>query len=564
MKTNIFKSSIMALAMVASFSACTQDELGTEATTGEDALNVIAYSNDFVSSDAESRVTNTEYTTSFDEGDAIGIFVVRDGQALVSNMKMTLGSDGAWKGENNSPLYYYKDADYIAYYPYTEGLTATSESDIVKTFTEKLTADQGTAEAYRNADLMSVTVPAESVERGGNISFNMAHKMSMIELKIPVRRYTTEEGENGYNYSVPTKIDLEINDTKFTPYTFADGVYRCIVAASATEDVTVNGCFYDGDTPVYFPKATAENADPSESVTPNDGTYKCLNITYTGIPTTVIVRPIEVGDYFYEDGNIYPYGDQSDNDLSTPPSAGCVGVVFSTTTSVNDQNAGWKLGYVMALNNTGTSIVTWKNANTEDEGYDSFDIDVESKDDSFQAMIDYLDGYTSSKKITDSSNEATHPAVFAAKNYNVTIPETTSGWYLPSMGQFAAFVNNIGVTDPTKKFTAQNCSEKASSPKFDESGEDAPAVIERINATFVRVGGSLRSDMAITEKDWNLRWWGCEQTSFDTQTTNGKAWCIDMNYGTNTSNKQYAKFLFLSRDKTDNTKYNRVRPVFAF
>lgn len=564
MKTNIFKSSIMALAMVASFSACTQDELGTEATTGEDALNVIAYSNDFVSSDVESRVTNTEYTTSFDEGDAIGIFVVRDGQALVSNMKMTLGSENAWIGENNSPLYYYKDADYIAYYPYTEGLKATSESDIVKTFTEKLTADQGTAEAYRNADLMSVTVPAESVERGGNISFNMAHKMSMIELKIPVRRYTTEEGENGYNYSVPTKIDLEINDTKFTPYTFADGVYRCIVAASSETPVTVNGCFYDGNTPVYFPKATAENADPSESVTPNEGTYKCLNIKYSGISENVVVRPIEVGDYFYEDGNIYPYGNQSDNDLSTPPSAGCVGVVFSTTTSETDQENGWKLGYVMALNNTGTSAIKWKNANTADADYDSFDIDNDSKDASFQAMIDYLDGYTSSKKITDSSDEATHPAVFAAKNYNVTIPETTSGWYLPSMGQFAAFVNNIGVTDPTKKFTAQNCSEKASSPKFDESGEDAPAVIERINAIFERVGSSLRSEAAITDGGWNLRWWGCEQTSFDTTTTNGKAWCIDMNYGTNTSNKQYAKFLFLSRDKTDNTDYNRVRPVFAF
>ena len=563
MKTNIFKSSIMAIAMVASFSACTQDELGTEATTGEDALNVIAYSNDFVSSDAESRVTEDNYTTKFEENDAIGIFVVRDGQALVSNIKMTLGNDGVWKGENNSPLYYYKDADYIAYYPYTEGLTAISESDIVKTFTEKLTADQGTAEVYRNADLMSVTVPAESVERGGNISFNMAHKMSMIELKIPVRRYTTADTD-GYNYSVPTKIDLTINGNAFTPYTFADGVYRCIVAASSETPVTVKGCFYDGNTPVYFPKATAENADPSESVTPNEGTYKCLNIKYSGISENVVVRPIEVGDYFYEDGNIYPYGNQDENDLSTPPSAGCVGVVFSTTTSVNDQNAGWKLGYVMALNNTGTSAIKWKNENTADADYTSFDIEENSKDASFQAMIDYLDGYTSSKKITDSSNEATHPAVFAAKNYNVTIPETTSGWYLPSMGQFAAFVNNIGVTDPTKKFTAQNCSEKASNPKFDESGEDAPAVIERINATFVRVGGSLRSDMAITEKDWNLRWWGCEQTSFDAKTTNGKAWCIDMNYGTNTSNKQYAKFLFLSRDKTDNTKYNRVRPVFAF
>ena len=357
---------------------------------------------------------------------------------------------------------------------------------------------------------------------------------------------------------------MEINDKAVTPYTFADGVYRYIVAASSETPVTVKGRFYDGNTPVYFPKATAENADPSESVTPNEGTYKCLNIKYSGISENVVVRPIEVGDYFYEDGNIYPYGNQSDNDLSTPPSTGCVGVVFSTTTSVNDQNAGWKLGYVMALNNTGTSAIKWKNENTADADYTSFDIEENSKDASFQAMIDYLDGYTSSKKITDSSNEATHPAVFAAKNYNVTIPETTSGWYLPSMGQFAAFVNNIGVTDPTKKFTAQNCSEKASNPKFDESGEDAPAVIERINETFKRVGGSLRSEAAITDGGWNLRWWGCEQTSFDAKTTNGKAWCIDMNYGTNTSNKQYAKFLFLSRDKTDNTDYNRVRPVFAF
>ena len=447
-------------------------------------------------------------------------------------------------------------------------MTVTSESDIVKTFTEKLTADQGTAEAYRNADLMSVTVPAASVVRGGNISFNMAHKMSMIELKIPVRRYTTAQ-ENGYEYSVPTKIELEINDTKFTPYTFADGVYRCIVAASATEDITVNGCFYDGDTPVYFPKATAENADPSESVTPNEGTYKCLNIKYSGISENVVVRPIEVGDYFYEDGNIYPYGNQDENDLSTPPSAGCVGVVFSTTTSKTDQGKGWKFGYVMALNNTGTSPIKWKNANTADADYDSFDITTtsnETKDASFLKMINNLDGYTLSNEITNNSNnnETTHPAFFAAKNYNVTIPETTSGWYLPSMGQFAAFVNNIGVTDQSKAFTEKNCSEQASSPKFDENGEDAPAVIERINATFVRVGGSLRSEMAITEKEWNLRWWGCEQTSFDAKTTNVKAWCIDMNYGTNTSNNQYAKFLFLSRDKTDNTSYNRVRPVFAF
>lgn len=82
------------------------------------------------------------------------------------------------------------------------------------------------------------------------------------------------------------------------------------------------------------------------------------------------------------------------------------------------------------------------------------------------------------QKITDNSDEITHPAFFAAKNYAVSIPKTTSGWYLPSMGQLALVINNLGVTDDSKKFTAQNCSDKASDAKFDETGEDAPSAIK--------------------------------------------------------------------------------------
>ena len=134
MKTNSWKITFMALAMATAMTGCNQNnELGTPAPSSEeDVLNVVATANDFVSSDATSRVSETDYTTTFEEGDAIGVFVVRDGEALISNMKMTLGADGTtWAGENGAKLYYYKDADYIAYSPYTDGLSATSETEIV-------------------------------------------------------------------------------------------------------------------------------------------------------------------------------------------------------------------------------------------------------------------------------------------------------------------------------------------------------------------------------------------------------------------------------------------------
>lgn len=141
MKTNLWKLSCMAWAMAAIVTGCNQNnELGTPAPSGEeDVLNVVATANDFVSSDATSRIIDTNYTTTFEAGDNIGVFVVRDGEALVSNMKMTLGADGTtWAGENGAKLYYYKDADYIAYSPYTEGLSVTSEEEIITHFTTNL------------------------------------------------------------------------------------------------------------------------------------------------------------------------------------------------------------------------------------------------------------------------------------------------------------------------------------------------------------------------------------------------------------------------------------------
>lgn len=352
MKTNLWKLSCMALAMAAIVTGCNQNnELGTPASSGEeDVLNVVATANDFVSSDATSRIIDTNYTTTFGEGDAIGVFVVRDGEALISNMKMTLGADRTtWAGENGAKLYYYKDADYIAYSPYTEGLSVTSEAEIISHFTTKLqgSTGQSTLADYQAADLMTASVVAANVTRGQNITFSFAHKMSMIEIKVPIRAYKTK---GGYEYSAPLGLKVKIGDQdNFSLCTFGKettgdagsevtkGIYRCIVAPS-NKELNVEGEFQDGPVPVYFPAANGT----ALSVTPKAGSYKGIDVNYKYTDYTA-TRDLKVGDYYYADGSIWP------KELEDVLETGCVGIIYSTTVPDDVEADGYGNAMVLAL-----------------------------------------------------------------------------------------------------------------------------------------------------------------------------------------------------------------------
>lgn len=357
MKTNLWKLSCMALAMAAIVTGCNQNnELGTPAPSSEeDVLNVVATANDFVSSDATSRVSEADYTTTFEEGDAIGVFVVRDGEALISNMKMTLGADGTtWAGESGAKLYYYKDADYIAYSPYTEGLSVTSEAEIIDYFTEKLdgTNGQSTLADYQAADLMTASVAAANVTRGQNITFSFAHKMSMIEIKVPIRAYTTT---GGYEYSAPLGLKVTMAEESATGEEFSlctfgkettgdagsevtKGIYRCIVAPSDAA-LNVEGEFQDGSVPVYFPAAGGATL----SVIPEAGKYKGIDVKYT-YESYNAERDLEIGDYYYADGSIWP------NDLENAPKTGCIGIIFSTTVAEQSLiDLKYNHGYVVSI-----------------------------------------------------------------------------------------------------------------------------------------------------------------------------------------------------------------------
>lgn len=555
MKTNSWKITFMALAMATAMTGCNQNnELGTPAPSSEeDVLNVVATANDFVSSEPTSRITETNYTTTFGEGDAIGVFVVRDGEALVSNMKMTLGDNSTWAGENGAKLYYYKDADYIAYSPYTEGLSVTSEAEIISHFTTKLqgSTGQSTLADYQAADLMTASVAAAEVTRGENITFNFAHQMSMIEIKVPIRAYKTS-GETPYEYSAPLGLSVEIDDTKYALCTFGKktttenasevtkGIYRCIVAPSNTE-LNVEGEFQDGSAPVYFPVAG------TLSVTPEAGKYKGIDVNYLYDDYSGIeVRDLQVGDYYYADGSIWP------EELDNAPKTGCVGIIFSTETSAKDQAENWSHGYVVSLFDTDgiDKKYSWSTVNEDITNLNLYEKSV----DSFTSAFTDYDGYSATQAIlaAPSYSAAAYAAVNAAVTYGKEIPSLTSGWYLPSIGQVALIINNLGVangTQTSKMFTPQNAMEGLGGGKFDEKS-GAPEAMLALQQTLQKVGGEFYYYPIAENPGYGYRWW----TSSGVQGDNTKAWSIDTN--------SY-KFLLYDASKSE-TGNMHVRPVFAF
>lgn len=554
MKTNSWKITFMALAMATAMTGCNQNnELGTPAPSGEeDVLNVVATANDFVSSDATSRISETNYTTTFEEGDAIGVFVVRDGEALISNMKMTLGADRTtWAGENGAKLYYYKDADYIAYSPYTDGLSATSETEIVDYFTAKLegTTGQSTLADYQAADLMTASVAAAEVTRGKNITFKFAHQMSMIEIKVPIRAYKTR---GGYEYSAPLGLSVEIDNAEYALCTFGKettgdagsevtkGIYRCIVAPSDAA-LNVEGEFQDGSDPVYFPALGGELL----SVIPEAGKYKGIDVKYD-YGTYSAERELHVGDYYYADGSICP------GDMTNIPPNGCVGIIYSTTVPDDVEADGYGNAMVLALHDLEGKI-NWANNIASTSLTKQYATTKNTYDQVLTDLFADKNGYTYMNEIKSKADFslANYPAFYSVANSLQGLADisslSTSGWYIPTIGQMADIINAFSTLASSTYVFGTNTA-------WNVAGNDGPtisAMLELYNR-LEKVGGTWNIDRPATDGDTNksLRWW----TSSEHSAT--KALSIDMNC---------KKFVVLDRDKNTAGSNNLyIRPVFAF
>lgn len=96
-------------------------------------------------------------------------------------------------------------------------------------------------------------------------------------------------------------------------------------------------------------------------------------------------------------------------------------------------------GYAMTLKECASSSV-WS-TNVQREMGDTSPINTES------LIKNDLDGYTHTKTIRDyhySVLQNEYPAFYYATNYSVPCPTTSSGWFLPSIGQLYYILSNLG------------------------------------------------------------------------------------------------------------------------
>ena len=133
----------------------------------------------------ETRITETDYTTVFESGDLIGVFVVAgDGTVLHNNVPYE------YDGTNWTPVnvadgiysYTYGGVKYTAYYPYSDKMNdITSEDDIISKSIPL--ADQSTLENYRASDLLTGEGTVSEVNGASVITIKMQHSMALLVME---------------------------------------------------------------------------------------------------------------------------------------------------------------------------------------------------------------------------------------------------------------------------------------------------------------------------------------------------------------------------------------------
>lgn len=497
MKTNVFFKSAFVVSSLMMMVGCSQENVTEQVENNLCTMMVNVTESGFSTMNDDSRVvTSDDYKTSFEDNDQIGLFIVENETGkLLKNMALTK-SGSNWEGT----VYYYDNADYIAYYPYDAQLKeVASVADIEKYFSDnKYTDDQSTEANYRNCDLMTAVVEAENLTETSPLNLNFTHNNALVEFNIPYYSYSTEADGAGYRYSVPVDLTLELGESDtFKPYQVAVGKYRVIVPVG--ESLAFSGQFTDAklDKPVYV------NAEIKNGLAKNAGMV--YNVTYTDSPTvgTIEERPLEPGDYYYADGNIVP------NDFTAVPKENCIGVVFATTTkgeTALDGTTTCSNGYVMALvDATGnTDKVTswayyWGQNNTSITGL--YVTDNSTDNTSLSAVItdDSKSGFYNTDLIVKSGNYAGGNAyiqhavtTFGQEGYftsNYKAPEFTSGWFIPSAAQLVTLIKNLGANESgyfSYDGSNYNVTDYNGTQKiwFND-------VVERLNTKLKVVGGSF-------------------------------------------------------------------------
>lgn len=143
------------------------------------SLRMNAVLEQFAPNSPTSRTSDNGYATSFSPNDKVGIFAITsDGKISTDCNNLCMTFDGTEWGGNT--IWGIEGAKYHAYYPYRDGISASSPADVFNLW--NATSDQSTHEKYAANDLLTSDLETAS---NGTLNFSFKHQMSMIEVTLP-------------------------------------------------------------------------------------------------------------------------------------------------------------------------------------------------------------------------------------------------------------------------------------------------------------------------------------------------------------------------------------------
>lgn len=376
---------------------------------------------------AKTRAEERGYQTVFTEGDQIGLYVVKDGAVEKSNLCLTLRG-GKWTlPTNTAGIYYTSDRNFYAYYPYKDNnymkdKVSPGSNDFFETLVKgwDTETNQSTYAAYTASDLMTSQGVYNAQE--STLHFPMMHRMAMAVFKMETQACNTAiDGEIEYHPQTRLLPDLKIGSNGVTYHSIDHRYLVNPAKVSAPIEISYS---YTGES---GPKTISIPYEQLQS-----GRYKDFPINIGSSPVPVAHRPIEVGDYYMEDGTILPH-----NAVRLPE--GYLGVVFFTSNPAEDDNLlardHSKCTHGLAVALKDAAATGWSDAietvnfwtNSDDRGEDKVNIQEMNK----------KQGYANTKALRAYNQEFPEKKVFPVESVDAyamiyPCPKKSSGWYWPS------------------------------------------------------------------------------------------------------------------------------------
>lgn len=381
-----------------------------------------------------SRATDSGLTTTFEDGDKIGLFVVNnENEVLYANVPYTKNEE-EWTAEQKVRTKGYP-VRVFAYYPYVEDAkiiekvdsTAVDASAFFQKYIEGLDiSNQSTLADYRQADVMACMVEIDDAEAARDaLTLTMNHQMGLVVVKLPTEVTLSSvnyylKGDEEFTWKVEN-VTLPAN-LSGESLTVTGGIqplkeetgYRYL-CKSGENNISFSGGFKTyGATKSYS----------VSSATVSSGSSKTYNVSVTpfAAPGKAEYTP-QPGDFYMKDGSVL-------SSVTSSNMADCIGIVYwvpTATDPLESHNVTWLEEHSTCIHGL---VVGLKEQQSQWGTYGETTNITDSETDGI------FRGYSNTKSLVSEYSGYAIVSAYYSLQSGVTFPSgKTSGWYVPSVGE---------------------------------------------------------------------------------------------------------------------------------